>query len=148
MRSINRMTICGIIGRDPEVRTSQSGMKVANISVATNKRDKEGKETTQWHKCVGFAKTADYIELHIKRASKVFLEGEMQYSEYEKDGVKTHTSKVVISVIAIMQDMPKDDDAADYNPGTYAKATIKTPGPGSNYYSSTTGTDLEEELPF
>lgn len=146
MRSINRITLCGVIGRDPEIRMSHSGIKVANCSVATNKRDKEGKETTQWHKCVGFAKTAEYIELHIKRGSKVLLEGEMQYGEYEREGVKTLTAKIVIGVIAAMQDMPKEDDD-DYKPSTYSKPK-PGPGPGSNYYSQSSGTDLEEELPF
>jgi len=141
MRSINRMTLCGIIGRDPEVRMSNGGMKVANISVATNKKDKEGKETTQWHKCVGFAKTAEYIESHMKKGSKVFLEGEMQYGEYEKEGVKTLTAKIVVNVIAKMEDMPADRDSAP------APKTTR-PGPGSNYYSQSQGTDLEEELPF
>ena len=144
MRSINRMTLCGIIGRDPEVRMSNGGMKVANISVATNKRDKEGKETTQWHKCVGFAKTAEYIESHMKKGSKVFLEGEMQYGEYEKEGVKTLTAKIVVNVIAKMEEMPADRDSAS----SYSAAKTTKPGPGSNYYSQTTGTDLEEELPF
>lgn len=140
MRSINRMTLCGIVGRDPEMRASQSGMKVANISIATNKRDKEGKETTQWHKCVAFAKTAEYIELHIKRASKVFLEGEMQYGEYERDGVKTLSAKIVISIISAMQDMPKDTED---KPNPYAKSRDD-----NNFFNRASSEALEEELPF
>lgn len=144
MRSINRIIICGVVGRDPETKTAQSGMLVSTISVATNKRDKEGKDTTQWHKCVGFLKTAEYIQTHIKKGSKVMLEGELQYGDYlNKDGVKMFTSKIVISVISSIADMPRDDEH-DAPPGNY-----KPSNSNSNFYStSSLDSDLDEQLPF
>lgn len=148
MRNINRVTLLGIVGRDPEIRMSKSGIKVGNISVATNKTDREGKETTQWHKCVAFAKTADYVELHIKRSSKVLLEGELQYSEYEKDGAKTFSAKIIISAIASMHDMPKENTNDEWSEPVKTPSQAVGPGPGSAYYSKGMGTDLEEELPF
>lgn len=142
MRSINRIIICGTVGRDPETKTAQSGMLVSTISVATNKRDKEGRDTTQWHKCVGFLKTAEYIQMHVKKGSKVMLEGELQYGDYlNKDNVKMFTSKIVVSVISSVQDMPRDDENAH--------VISHKPSNNSHFYStSSLDSDLEEELPF
>ena len=82
--SVNKVTLLGNLGRDPEVRFSQSGDKIANLSIATSetwndKSSGERKEKTEWHRVVVFNKfLADIAEKYLKKGSKVYVEGALQ----------------------------------------------------------------------
>lgn len=98
MAGINLAIISGNVGKDPEIKTINSGASVATFSVATTKKwvTKEGekKEITQWHRVeawAGLAKLAEYI----KKGSPVTVVGELQYENYtDKDGVERNITKI------------------------------------------------------
>jgi single-strand DNA-binding protein len=101
--SINRVTLDGNLTRDPEVRTFGNGGKVANISVATSERwrDKtsgEWKEKTEFHRVALFdEKTVDMAEQHLKKGSRVYLEGALQTRKYtDKSGDEKSITEVVL----------------------------------------------------
>jgi len=101
--SLNRVTLIGNCGRDPEVRTTSGGGKVASFSVATSEtwRDKasgEKRERTEWHNVVVWNEgLIGVIEQYVKKGSMIMIEGQMQTREWEKDGVKRYTTEVVLS---------------------------------------------------
>lgn len=102
MSSLNKVTIIGNLGKDPDIRTTQSGDKVANFSVATTEKwnDKntgEKKESTEWHNVVIFGKLADVCENYLKKGSKVYLEGKLKTRSWEQDGQKKYMTEVVLS---------------------------------------------------
>ena len=82
--SINKVILIGNLGRDPEIRQTQDGMKIASFSVATSEswKDKssgERKERTEWHKvAVMNEHLADVVEKYVKKGSKVYVEGQLQ----------------------------------------------------------------------
>lgn len=101
--SVNKVILIGNLGRDPEVRTMQSGDKVANFSVATSERWKdrnsgEMRERTEWHRVVIFGRTAEIAEQYLRKGSKVYIEGQLQTSKWEdkQTGQERYTTEVVI----------------------------------------------------
>lgn len=100
--SVNQAMILGNVGRDPEVRTMNSGDRVVSFSVATTEswRDKasgEKKERTEWHNVVSFNQGINkVIEGYVKKGTKVFVQGALRTRKWEKDGVEKYTTEIVI----------------------------------------------------
>jgi single-strand DNA-binding protein len=102
MSSLNKVCLIGNLGRDPEVRFSQSGDKIANLSIATtdkwkDKSSGEQRERTEWHRVVIFSKgLAEVAEKYLKKGSKVYIEGSLQTRSWEADGVKKYSTEVIL----------------------------------------------------
>ena len=103
MSSVNKVILLGNLGRDPEIRSMQSGKKMASFSIATSKRWKdrntqEQKENTSWHNIVVFNEgLVDVIEKYLKKGSKIYVEGELSTRKYQdKDGNDRYTTEVVL----------------------------------------------------
>lgn len=101
--SVNKVILVGNLGRDPEIRFTQSGQKLANVSVATSEtwRDKqsgERREKTEWHRVVIFdERLADIAEKYLKKGSKVYMEGSLQTRKWTgNDGIEKYTTEVVL----------------------------------------------------
>lgn len=100
--SVNKVILVGNCGKDPEVRNTQDGRKVVNLSVATSEswKDKasgERKERTEWHRVVIFNDNlAEVAEKYIRKGSKVYLEGQLQTRAWEKDGEKRYSTEIVL----------------------------------------------------
>ena len=100
--SMNKVILVGNLGRDPEIRHTNSGQKIANISVATSDvwRDKSGErqEKTEWHRVVVFnSNLADFAERFLKKGSKVYVEGSLQTRKFtDQSGQDRYTTEIVI----------------------------------------------------
>ena len=101
--SVNKVILVGNLGRDPEIRRTQDGRPIANLSVATSEswRDKttgERKEKTEWHRVVIFNEgLCKIVEQYLKKGSKIYLEGQLQTRKYtDKDGVEKYSTEVVL----------------------------------------------------
>ena len=96
---LNRATLVGRAGKDPSIKTMNSGDKVANFSIATSEswtKNAEKVEKTQWHNIVVWGKLADIVEKYVKKGDKLLVEGAIETREYEKDGVKKYTTEIVL----------------------------------------------------
>ena len=101
--SVNKVILVGNVGRDPEIRSTQDGTKVANLSLATseNWRDKntgERKERTEWHRIVIFnERLADVVEKYVKKGAKLYIEGALQTRKWtDNTGAEKYTTEVVL----------------------------------------------------
>ncbi|MEQ8387986.1 MAG: single-stranded DNA-binding protein [Alphaproteobacteria bacterium] len=101
--SVNKVILVGNLGRDPEVRNTQSGQKVVNLSVATSENWKdrntgEKRERTEWHRVVIFNdRLAEVAEKFLSKGSKVYLEGQLQTRKWtDQSGVEKYTTEVVL----------------------------------------------------
>jgi len=155
--SVNKVILVGNLGRDPEVRMSQAGIKIVNFSVATSERwrDKksgEQREKTEWHRVVVFAPSRDneglagVVEKYLKKGSKVYIEGSLQTDKWEKEGHTNYTTKIVLQDFSsklVMLDSRGDDYAPPSEPSggdTGGSMGGSSGGPG--------GGDLDDEIPF
>lgn len=98
MAYLNRVTLVGRIGRDAELRYTPSGMAVTSFSLATSRtwNDKDGnrQERTDWHKINLWGKAAEALDQYLKKGREIFVEGRLEYHEWEKDGQKRTSAEI------------------------------------------------------
>jgi len=101
--SVNKVILVGNLGKDPEIRRTQDGRPIANLSVATSEqwRDKatgERKEKTEWHRVVIFSEgLAKVAEQYLKKGAKVYIEGQLQTRKWtDQSGVEKYSTEVVL----------------------------------------------------
>lgn len=96
-RSVNKIILVGNVGRDPDIHETQSGTKVAHLSLATNRRtggEGEDAERTDWHRITFWSRLAEFAEEHIRVGARLYIEGRIEYDSYERDGVTIPTAEV------------------------------------------------------
>lgn len=98
-RSLNRVEIIGNLGADPEIRSTTSGVRVATLSVATNRRwtDRQGQtqEKTEWHRVICWDRLAEICERFLKRGDRVYVDGSIEYRQFEgQDGQTKYITEI------------------------------------------------------
>ncbi len=103
MASVNKVILLGRLGKDPEIRYSQSGTAFANFSIATDYKAKDKDPVTEWHACVAAGRTAEICGEYLKKGSQVYVEGRLQTRDWEdKDGNKRRTTEVWINQLVML----------------------------------------------
>ena len=101
-RSVNKATLLGNVGKDPEIRTTPSGVMVATFGLATsdNQKDAQGnwQEHTEWHNLVAFKRTAEIVRDYVKKGSKLYIEGKIQTRSWEDKETKQKRYRTEILV--------------------------------------------------
>ena len=153
--SVNKVILVGNLGRDPEIRRTQDGRPIANLSVATSEswRDKatgERKEKTEWHRVVIFNEgLCKVVEQYLKKGSKVYLEGQLQTRKYtDKDGNEKYSTEVVLQSFNSQLTMldtrsgggADSSDGDDF--GARGASTAKKPAMAGKRG------DMDDEIPF
>ena len=99
-RSVNRVILVGNAGSDPDVRETGNGKTVAHLSLATNRawRDGHGEEKseTSWHRLTFWNGAAQTIEKFVRKGSRLYVEGRIQYGSYDRDGQMVPTCDIVV----------------------------------------------------
>ncbi|MBQ8250818.1 MAG: single-stranded DNA-binding protein [Alphaproteobacteria bacterium] len=150
--SINKVTLVGNLGRDPEIRHTATGQKIAHLSVATSEtwKDKSGErqERTEWHRVVIFnANLADFSERFLKKGSKVYVEGALQTRKFtDQSGQDRYTTEVVLG--AFRGELVVLDGRSDGSSSSLSSDA----GSSSSGWDATSlsgGTDsFDDEIPF
>jgi single-strand DNA-binding protein len=103
----NRVQLIGNVGNDPEIKTLESGKKLAHLTIATNeiyRNDKGDKvEQTEWHRVTAWGKTAEIIEKFVVKGKEVAIEGKLTHRSYDdKNGEKRYITEVVVNEILLL----------------------------------------------
>ena len=101
MAGLNRVMLIGRLGRDPEMKYTQQGTAICNMTIATSenwtdKNTGEKQEKTEWHRCVSFGKQAEVLGKYLVKGSQVYVEGKLQTRQYEKDGQTHYATEIVV----------------------------------------------------
>ena len=138
--SVNKVILVGNLGRDPEVRTTQDGLKIVNLSLATSEswRDKnsgERREKTEWHRVVIFnERLAEVAEKYLRKGSKIYVEGALQTRKWtDQNNQERYSTEVVLQ--RFRGELTMLDSRAGGEGG----------GSGSYAFQ---GGDLDDEIPF
>lgn len=156
--SVNKVILIGNLGRDPEVRTTQNGDEIVNMSVATSEswRDRqsgERKERTEWHRVVIFNENLVKVaKQYLKKGSKVYLEGQLQTRKWTgQDGQERYTTEVVLPRFRGELTMLDGRGAGgggggggDFEPAQGGESTPARGGGGR----APKGADLDDDIPF
>ena len=124
MANLNKVTLIGRLGQDPEIRYTQSGSAVANATIATNDfwTDKQGEkqERTEWHSLVLWGKLADLAQSYLKKGSQVYVEGRLQTRDWEdQQGQKHYKTEVVVTTMQFLDSKISDSDSVPSTSPTY-----------------------------
>jgi single-strand DNA-binding protein len=101
-RSVNKITLVGNVGRDPDIQETKSGTKVAHFSIATNRRIQSGSDEeprTDWHRLTLWSKQAQFAEDYIRTGDRIYIEGRLEYDSYERDGVVIPTAEIHVQEV-------------------------------------------------
>jgi single-strand DNA-binding protein len=104
-RSVNKITLIGNVGRDPDIQQTKSGTKVAHFSLATNRRAPAGaeeEEKTDWHRLTLWNRQAQFAEEYIRTGDRVYVEGRLEYDSYERDGVVIPTAEITVREVVLL----------------------------------------------
>ena len=149
--SVNKVILLGNLGRDPEIRSMQSGSKMASFSLATSKRWKdkstqEQRDKTSWHNIVVFGDgLVGIIEKYVKKGSKVYIEGELQTRKWQdQDGNDRYTTEVVLqgyNCNLTLLDSRNNENFDKDNQITNENEKIDSKNKSTN-------SELEDDIPF
>lgn len=137
-RSLNKATLIGNVGNEPEVRSTSSGTKVASFSLATGRQwtDQSGnrQDKTEWHKCVVWnsgrsgSGLADVVEKYVKKGSKLYIEGEIQYRQYQdKDNQTRYVTEINVRDLMMLDSRGQGGGDDDYRRGASAAPAARKP---------------------
>jgi single-strand DNA-binding protein len=155
--SVNKVILVGNLGRDPEIRSTQDGTRVANLSLATSEswRDKnsgERREKTEWHRIAVFnERLVDIIEKYLNKGSKIYVEGQLQTRKWtDQQGNERYSTEVVLQRYRgelTMLDGRRDGGGEGYAGGGGGE-TYGTRPDDRGEPAPAGGGDLDDEIPF
>lgn len=159
-RSLNKVTLLGNLGADPEIRTTTNGSKVAQFSLATSRQwssaSGEKQEKTEWHKCVAWnpkgergMRLADLVEKYVKKGDKLFVEGEIQYRQYEdKDKQTRYVTEINVREIILLGGGRGGEGGSESARPAKAGVGAKSGANDAGFSEFPEAMDGDDDLPF
>lgn len=154
-KSINKATLIGNVGKDPEVKFLPSGAAVANFTLATSERfkDKGGEfqERTEWHNLVAFQRLAEIVRDYVKKGSKLYVEGRIQTRSWDdKDNQKHYKTEIVVNDLVLLSGRGEGGESGGYSRSSSSSSTAsydqRSPAQADDLVQSTEITD--DDIPF
>jgi len=153
--SVNKVILLGNLGKDPDIRATQAGSRLASFSIATstkyrNKDTQQLEDKTEWHRVVVFNdKLADICEKYLRKGSKIYIEGQLQTRKWtDNNGVDKYTTEVVIpnysGVLTMLDTRSKSSVSDESNNNQLDSAADEAMG-GSE---TSTAEQLDDDIPF
>ena len=149
MAGVNKVIILGRLGADPELRSSPSGVTTCNLSIATSinwtdKNSGDKKEKTEWHRVVFFGRPAEVIDQYMKKGQQLYVEGRLETSKYEKDGIERFSTNIIgesFNFISGSSNQMDDSTHSEFN---------QTPSQNENMSSESNSKkdDFDDDIPF
>lgn len=153
MADLNKVMLIGRLGKDPERKTMQDGKEYSRFSLATSRGPRD-KEVTQWHNVTVWAEqAAKFINEYGRAGSLVYVEGEIEYRQYDKGGVTMYATNIIVPDFRGSVSILKDSTARSDDRG----GTSRARGTPAGYAEQSGGRspppkdlrdDLEDEIPF
>jgi single-strand DNA-binding protein len=144
MNTLNAVQLIGYVGKDPVVRQTQTGLKVASLRMATNETwiNKEGEhhQRTEWHSVVFWGGAADIVEKYVRKGSRLYVRGSLRTRYYEADGTTKSITEVVV------QGLSSEIMLLDPKPSENAKNTKAASRPASRETKPIE--EIDDDIPF
>ena len=160
--SVNKVILVGNLGRDPEVRSTQDGNKIVNLSLATSERWKdknsgEQRERTEWHRVVIFNENLGRIaEQYLRKGSTCYIEGQLQTRKWaDQQGVEKYTTEVVLqrfrgelTLLGGRVDTSSMADNASFGGGQVGFDQTPSSGGQTSPPPMRSASDMDDDIPF
>ena len=169
-RSLNKVTLIGNLGNDPEVRSTSGGNRVATFSLATSRSwngpSGDRQEKTEWHRCVVWntktSQLADIVERYVKKGDKLYVEGRIEYRQWQdKEGQTRYSTEINVRELIMLSGRSGGGDF-DSDGGNAPRARAAAPAAAAKASGSNSGkaggedfedfpgalNDEDDDLPF
>lgn len=145
MSGVNKVILVGRLGKDPEIRNLESGVAVANFTLATSESYKDRttgdrKEVTEWHNVVLWRGLAEVAQKYLHKGDMVYIEGKLRTRSWEKDGVTRYTTEIVGDNMTMLS--TRREGSGEYRPS----APAPTAAPPTDDFKN--AGDATDDLPF
>ncbi len=148
---VNKVILVGNVGVDPEVRTTESGVKVARVRLATTERiydrqNNETKELTEWHTITLWRGLADVVDRYVRKGSQLYIEGRLRTREWvDKDNIKRYTTEILADEMKLLG---RRSDNMPQGGGSAPQAAAAAPQPKPAQVDVPAAADDPDDLPF
>jgi single-strand DNA-binding protein len=160
--SVNKVILVGNLGKDPEIRRTQDGRPIANLSIATSEtwRDKatgERKEKTEWHRVVIFSEPlCKVVEQYLKKGAKVYIEGALQTRKWtDQSGVEKYSTEVVLqgfnSTLTMLEGRSSGGGGGSFgsdDSGDFGSSGPASSAPRRAVAAGARNSDMDDDIPF
>ncbi|MGA2890298.1 MAG: single-stranded DNA-binding protein [Terracidiphilus sp.] len=125
-RSVNKVTLLGNVGKDPEIRSTPSGVMVASFGLATSDRfqDAQGnwQDRTEWHNLKAFKRTAEIVRDYVKKGAKLYIEGKISTNSWDdkETGAKKYRTEILVNELVLLSG--REEGAGGAGAGGYSRA--------------------------
>ena len=149
---VNKVILVGNVGVDPEVRTTESGVKVARVRLATTERyydrqTNEAKELTEWHTITLWRGLADVVDKYVRKGSQLYIEGRLRTREWtDKENIKRYATEIMADEMKLLG--RRSDAAGGAVAPNPAPAYTPAPAPATTPVVVTPKDEDVEDLPF
>jgi single-strand DNA-binding protein len=158
-RSVNKVILLGNVGKDPEIRSTASGVMVANLALATSDRQKDAQgnwqDHTEWHNLVAFNRTAEIIRDYVKKGSKLYIEGKIQTRSWDdkESGQKRYRTEIIVNDLVLLSSRDDGANARSYgraasSGGSTASFDQRPPAASGQEESSLSTEISDDDIPF
>jgi single-strand DNA-binding protein len=154
-KGVNKVFLLGNVGKDPEIRTTQSGTIVASFSLATADRakDQQGNwaDKTEWHNLVAFQRTAEIVRDYVKKGTQIFVEGKIQTRSWDDktSGEKKYRTEILVNELSLLGGRGAEGGGSSSSSGysgSRASSSASASAPAANDYADQGITD--DDIPF
>ena len=148
---VNKVILVGNVGVDPEVRTTESGVKVARVRLATTERiydrqNNETKELTEWHTITLWRGLADVVDRYVRKGIQLYIEGRLRTREWvDKDNIKRYTTEILADEMKLLG---RRSDNMPQGGGSAPQAAAAAPQPKPAQADAPAAADDPDDLPF
>lgn len=151
-KSVNKVFLLGNVGKDPEIRTTPSGMMVGTFSLATTDRQKDPQgnwqDRTEWHNLVTFGRTAEIVRDYVKKGNKLFIEGRIQTRSWddEKTQQKRYRTEIIVNDLSLLS--AREEGAGGYSRPSAASSSFDQRQPAGSDELSQSAEISDDDIPF
>jgi single-strand DNA-binding protein len=152
-KGVNKVFLLGNVGKDPEIRSSASGMTIASFTLATADRQKDAQgnwqDKTEWHNLVAFQRTAEIVRDYVKKGTQIFVEGKIQSRSWDdKDtGQKRYKTEILVNELSLLGKPGGGGEGG----GSYSKSSTASYGSGAAPAAAPDFADqgiTDDDIPF
>lgn len=147
-RDLNKVMLIGNVGNDPEIRSTQSGARIAKVSLATNRswtdrNSGQKNEKTEWHRLTFFGRLVDIVEQWVNKGDRLYIEGRIDYSQTEGEGGTKYWTDIVVNEM-IMLGSTSGGGGGGGGGGNFGGGQ----GGGAPSGGQRQSSDVDDDLPF
>jgi single-strand DNA-binding protein len=131
---VNKVTLLGNVGKDPEIRSTAGGTMVANFTLATSDRQKDAQgnwqDRTEWHNLVAFKRTAEIVRDYVKKGSKLYIEGKITTRSWDdkESGQKRYKTEILVNELVLLSGREDASGGGGYSRGAgSSSAPVRQP---------------------